>query len=151
MKLKKITKNNILWNDWEYGKSIYNPIYLKEITKLIASVIPDNITHIVGSTSSGITLATALSLKTEIPLIAINKHTSHYPSNPIKGNYKEDKNNRILFIDDTIGTGKTLFEVMELMPISFAIVLSKNAMTNILEGYNISYINISDTIKELKT
>ncbi len=80
------------------------PKILEEIAKKMAKMVSDSITKIAGMELGGVPLATALSLKTDLPFIIIRKGKKGYGTDRlIEGDLND--NDKVVIVEDIATTG----------------------------------------------
>lgn len=81
-----------------------NPVLLKEIAEHLSRLIPEGTEVLAGLEMGGIPIATALSLKTGIPVVFVRKKAKEYGTCKLaEGNEIQGKN--VCIIEDVVTTG----------------------------------------------
>lgn len=93
-------------------KAITDPEILSTIAKLVSEMISDdNVDKIAGPALGAVPIATAISLKSNIPLLMIRKEKKGYgTSKLIEGELNED--DKVIVIEDVTTTGGSLFKAI---------------------------------------
>jgi orotate phosphoribosyltransferase len=100
-----------LVSDTYFDKYLFEsqPELLRAIADAMAELLPEGIQKIAGLELGGVPLATALSLKTGLPLLLVRKKAKEYGTQKqIEG--VMDKGDRIAVIEDVITTGGQVVE-----------------------------------------
>jgi len=100
-KLRSGKTSNIYFDKYLFES---NPILLAEIAEHLAQKIPANTEVLAGLETGGIPLATALSLKTQLPVVFVRKQAKSYGTCKLaEGIDIQDK--KLCIIEDVITTG----------------------------------------------
>jgi len=86
-----------------------DPYLLNEITSQLLTKIPDNIDILAGLELGGIPIATALSLKSKMPVIFVRKKTKSYGTCKIAEGIDFKKSN-VCIIEDVVTSGGQIIE-----------------------------------------
>lgn len=81
-----------------------NPIILSEIAKHLAEQIPEGTEILAGLETGGIPIATALSLKTGIPVVFVRKKAKEYGTCKLAEGI-DIRNKQVCIIEDVVTTG----------------------------------------------
>lgn len=86
-----------------------NPKILREIANQLANKIPENTEILAGLETGGIPIATALSLKTNLPAIFVRKKAKEYGTCKLAEGVKFE-NKQVCIIEDVVTTGGQVIE-----------------------------------------
>lgn len=89
-------------------EAIGDPDILKELVKEIVKIVPRDCTCIAGSGYGGITLASLVAYKLNLPLTLVRDKVKDHGTKKIIDGYVPNKNDLVCIIDDVFTTGSSL-------------------------------------------
>ena len=95
-----------------------SPQLLKEIVNNLVLLVPDNTTCIAGSGYGGITLASVVAYKKNLPLILVRDKVKDHGTKKVIDGYVPTKKDYVCIIDDVYTTGSSIEDTKEKLKVT---------------------------------